>query len=567
MLSRYVPIFSWIRSYQGSFLRGDLIGALTAWAIVVPESVAYAQIAGVPPQNAFYAAPIALLAYALFGSSRNLVVGATSAAAILSASTVAAVSSDAKVQIQLSAALAIVAGVILLVAGLLKMGFITNFLAESALQGFLFGMAMIIVIRQLGKVVGISTGDGDFFERLWHLLSHIDEWSVATIVVGVAAIVALLLLERFLPKIPASLAVLAAGIACSYIFSLAKHGVEVVGKIPSSVPTLTVPDVSATQYGELLGGSFGLALIVFAESYSISSRFAQAHNTEVNADQEMIAMGASNAAAGIFGGFAVSGSASRTAAAEGAGGLTQMLSIMAAIMVLITGAFLTPLFTQLPEPILGAIVIVAVRGFLRVDLLRRYWQRDRVSFAVALSALLGVLFFDLLPGLIIAVGLSLILFIGRASDPELAILQRDGRGDFLDSADNPDTTGIAGTLIVRPNGGLFFGNVDRVRKEILALVDGSLDPGARPVTQLYLVLTASFRLSLPVLDSLGALHSQLQRSGCQLWLVGVPSSARAELQADDLYAAVGPDHVVHLIGDAVAAGAAGGDGAPPAAES
>ncbi|MGX7678972.1 SulP family inorganic anion transporter [Jatrophihabitans sp. DSM 45814] len=550
VLERYIPVWTWSRSYQRRWLRGDFIGALTAWAIVVPESVAYAQIAGVPPQNAFYAAPVALLAYAIFGSSRNLIVGATSAAAILSASTVAAVSSDPKEQIQLSAALGLVAGVILIVAGMLKMGFITNFLAESALHGFLFGMALTIVVRQLGKIVGISTGDGDFFERAGHLLRHISDWSVTTIVVGVLAIAALLALERYLAKVPSSLAVLVAGIACSYIFNLDEHGVEVVGKIPSSVPTPRIPDVSSGQLVELLGGAFGLALIVFAESFSISSRFAQAHEYEVEADQEMIGMGASNAAAGLFGGFAVSGSASRTAAADAAGGKTQMLSLIAAVFVLITAAFLTPLFTQLPEPVLGAIVIVAVRGFLRLDTLKLYWQRDRQSFAVAMSALLGVLVFDLLPGLIIAVGLSLILFIARASAPELAILGRGPSGLYEDSAANPDVTQLSGVLVIRPNGGLFFGNADRLRKETLALAS---KPATPPVKNLLLVLSASFRLSLPVMDSISQLHKQLDRQGIQLWLVSLPSTARSELESDELFQRIGARHVQRTIDGALAA--------------
>jgi sulfate permease, SulP family len=183
-LQRLLPILRWLPTYRTAGLRGDAIGALTAWAIVVPESVAYAQIAGVPPQNAFYAAPVALVAYAIFGSSRHLIVGATSAAAILSASTVAAVSPDPGRAVALSAALAIIAGVILIAAGLARLGFVTNFLPEPALVGFLFGMALIIVVRQAGKIVGVSTGEGDFFQRAWHLLTQINRWSLTTMAVG-----------------------------------------------------------------------------------------------------------------------------------------------------------------------------------------------------------------------------------------------------------------------------------------------------------------------------------------------------------------------------------------------
>ena len=222
------------------------------------------------------------------------------------------------------------------------------------------------------------------------------------------------------------------GIAFSAVFNLDSHGVEIVGKIPSSVPTLHIPDVTWHEVGQSLGGAFGLALVVFAESYSISSRFARAHNYEVDANQEMIAMGASNAAVGLFRGFAVSGSASRTAAVEGAGGATQMVSLIAAVLVLITAAFLTPLFTDLPEPVLGAIVIVAVRSFFRVSTMAEYWRRDRPTFAIAATALMGVLVFDLLPGLVIAVALSLVLFIAYASQPRIAELRRTPHGDFAE---------------------------------------------------------------------------------------------------------------------------------------
>jgi SulP family sulfate permease len=549
----FVPILTWIRHYRPGSLRGDVAGAATAWAIVVPESVAYAQIAGVSPQNAFYAAPIALLAYAVFGSSRNLVVGATSAAAILSASTVAEVSANSKDAVELSAALCLVAGVILLAAGLLKLGFITNFMSEPALTGFLFGMALIIVIRQLGKIVGVSTGDGDFFARVWHLLAHAGSWGVASIVVGVIAIGALLALERFLPKVPASLVVLVLGIVLSYLLKLDHHGVEVVGKIPSSVPTPHVPNVSWHQVAQLTGGGFGLALVVFAESYSISSRFARVHGYEVDANQEMIAMGASNVAVGFVRGFAVSGSASRTAAVDGAGGATQMVSIVAAVLVLITAAFLTPLFTYLPEPVLGAIVIVAVRGFLRVGKMRLYWRRDKRNFAVAAAALLGVLVFDLLPGLIIAVALSLVLFVAYASAPRVAVLGRTGSGDFAESSSGGDLTQVPGLLIVRPDGGLFFGNADRVREAVAALAAAG-DP---PVRVVCLVLSNSYRLSLPVLDTLGVLEEQLRRSGVELWLAAVPSQARPQLAQDQLAATLGPDRILpspRMAADSFAAG-------------
>jgi high affinity sulfate transporter 1 len=559
-LRRLPPIASWLPAYRASRLRGDGIGALTAWAIVVPESVAYAEIAGVPPQNAFYAAPVALVAYALFGSSRHLVVGATSAAAILSASTVAAVSPDPGRAVALSAALAIIAGVILIAAGLARLGFVTNFLPEPALVGFLFGMALIIVIRQVAKLVGVSSGEGDFFQRAWHLLTQIDHWSVASMAVGLAAIAVLLGLERLAPKVPASLVVLVAGIAVSALLDLEHHGVEIVGHIPSAVPTPAIPDVSRHEAAGLLGGGFGLALIVFAESFSISSRFARQHGYEVDADQEMIGMGAANAAAGLFQGFAVSGSASRTAAVEAAGGSSQMVSLLAAVLVLVTAAFLTPLFTDLPEPVLGAIVIVAVRGFLRVAPLRRYWRLDRRSFWTATTALGGTLVFDLLPGLLIAVALALVWFVGAASRPRLAVLGHLGDRRYGNLLDHPGAPTTPGLLLVRPDGPVFFANANPLRLGVLDLLATTLPPPRVVV----LDLSSSFRLSLPTTDTLAELHDQLHQRGVQLWLARVRGSATAQLQASGLLDRIGTAHLYLDVEDAVHAySSANGQSPPP----
>lgn len=414
----------WLSGYRRRQLPDDAIGAATAWALIVPESVAYAQIAGVPAQCAFYAAPVALLAYALAGSSRFLIVGATSAAALLSGATVSSLTHNAQTAAALSAALALTAGALLIAAGLCRAGFLAHFLDEPVLVGFLFGMALTIMVRQLPKLTGVSTGpstdvstsDGTFFVRLWHVLAKADAWSWTALAVGASAIAALLLLERLLPRLPAALIVLAAGIAVSAAAHLDRHGVKTVGRIPRAVPAPAWPQVPLHAWVGLGGGAAGVALICFAEGFSIAGGLARKHGDGVDAGRELAALGAANAAAGLFHGFAVSGSASRSAAAEAAGGTSRMVSVLAAALVLITGAFLTPLFTDLPEPVLGALVVVAVRRFLNTGELARYWGADRAAFAVASSALLGVLVFDLLPGLVLAVLLGRVL-LSRARGP------------------------------------------------------------------------------------------------------------------------------------------------------
>ncbi|MFI6582784.1 SulP family inorganic anion transporter [Embleya sp. NPDC050493] len=540
--TRAWPVAPWLRTYRRARFGKDTIGALTAWALIVPECVAYAQIAGVPPQNAFYAAPVALVAYALFGTSRFLVVGATSAAAVLSAATVADVSADPKAAVSLSAALAIVAGAVLAVAGLARLGFVANFLSEPALVGFLFGMALTIVIRQLAKILGLSGGDGNFFERAWELVRHAGNWHGATIAVGAAALAALLLLERRLPRLPASLIVLAAGTTVSAAFDFDDHGIDTVGEIPGAVPVPGWPNIPAADWLALLAGACGLALVVFAESYSIAGRFAREHGDTVDASREMTAMGTANLAAGLFKGFAVSGSASRSAAAEASGGSSPMVSVVAAVLILITGAFLTPLFTDLPEPVLGAIVVVAVRSFLKVAELRRYWQWDKPNFAVAAAALVGVLALDLLPGLLIAVALSLLLFIARASRPRIAVLGRIPATDrYGDTEEQPGAATVPGLLLVRPDGALFFGNAERLKLGVLDLVARTDPPAGRVV----LNLVSSYRLGLPVLDTLEELRAELAHRDCALHLAHIHPEVRAAVAASPLGHALGPD-AVHL---------------------
>ncbi|MFI1092276.1 SulP family inorganic anion transporter [Streptomyces sp. NPDC020917] len=546
------PVAGWLRRYRWNRLGPDSLGAATAWALIVPEGVAYAQIAGVPPQNAFYAAPVALLAYALFGTSRFLVVGATSAAAVLSGATVSGLTGDPAQAAAFSAALALMAGTALAVAGLCRLGFIADFLAEPTLVGFLFGMALTMIVRQLSKLTGQSTGDGDFFQRLWHVLAHIDLWSWTTVAVGAAAIAALLLLERFLPKVPAALVVLVAGIMVSAAAGLKDHGVDIVGRIPRALPTPAWPDVPLHDWLTMLSGAMGVALICFAEGFSIAGSFARKHGDKVDASREMTAMGAANAAVGLFRGFVVSGSASRSAAAEGAGGSSPMVSAVAAVLVLVTGAFLTPLFTDLPEPVLGAIVVVAVRGFLDVGAMRRYWNRDRPSFAVAATALLGVLVFDLLPGLLLAVLLSLALFIAAASRPELSVLGRvPGTTVYADAEAHAAET-FDGLLLVRPDGTLFFGNAARVRNEI-----GALAAERRPRVAV-LDLTASYRFGVQVLDTLGELREELARTGTDLWLARPRRWTRAFIESSSLGARLGPDRIFDTVHDAVTAYAASG---------
>jgi MFS superfamily sulfate permease-like transporter len=509
-VTRALP--GWLTGYRREWWRGDVAGAVVAAAVIVPEAVAYAQLAGVPPQHGFYAAPVALVAYALLGTSRLLLVGSTSAAAVISASAVGAAAGGGAAGsfAALSAAFAMVCGLLLVAAGLLRWGFLASFLSDAALTGFLSGMALVIVVRQAATLLGVSGGDGNFFERAGHIAVHLDELQPQTAATAAVALAALLALERWLPRVPAAIAVLAGSIAASAALGLARRGVDVVGALPRALTRPAAPGVGWRDWLLLAAGAGGAALVVFAESAGVAARHASRRGPRVDANRELVALGVANLAVGWFRGFAVSGGASRTAAVAGAGARTPMVSLLAAALVLTAGLG-TPLLAELPQAVLAAIIVVALRGFLRVGRFVRYWRLQRPAFAVAAAALLGVLCLDLLAGLAVAVVLSLVLFAGRGARPNLGEEHLGG-----DSA-----------LVLRPDKPLFFGNAEPVRVAVLDRAN------AESPDVVVLDLANSARIGVAVADMLLTLDDDLRAGpGTRLWLAGVDAAGRRVLDGE-----------------------------------
>jgi sulfate permease, SulP family len=436
----------------------------------------------VPAQAGLFAAPFLLFGYALFGSSRQLMVGATSASAVMLAGTVAALAgSDPKKYAALMAGLTITVGIIVLLLGIARLGFIKNFLAESVLTGFIFGLALVIIVGQLPKLFGLPRVEGDFFEKLWQVISHLGSTNGWTLLVGVLSLALLFGLERYVPRLPASLVAVVFGILVVAIFGLHTQGVAIVGAIPAGLPALNWPSLALGDYLGLLPGAFGVVLVLYAEHISAAQKFAVKHHYDLDANQELIALGVSNFLAGLFGGFAGGGSLSKTTVNDVAGARTQMSGIVSLVLVLVTLLVLTPLFYYLPEATLGAIVIHAVWGLLDVGALRRYWRLRRTSFVLALVALLGVLVYDILPGLLLAVVLSLALLIYRASRPQGSILGRvPGKQVYADIERHPENERVPGLLIFRLNAPLFFANDAPLRDRIKELVRTN-DPTPRAV--------------------------------------------------------------------------------------
>ncbi len=371
-LRRWLPILHWLPRYDRSWLRGDVIAGLTVVALIVPEGMAYASLAGMPPETALYGAWIALVLYAIFGGSRQIVVGASSAIAVMSAGIIAGYApADSAEFLALSASLAVLAGVVAILAGLLRLGRIAQFFSESVLVGFVSGLALVIAIKQVPKLFGLEAGEGNFWQRLYDLAIHLPETHLLTLAVGAASLVLMLVLERRFHRFPAALAALVFGIGVSALFGMEALGVHVVGAIPTGLAMPQLPDVTAQQLAQLIPGALAITLVIFAEGIGPMRSFAGKYRYPLSSDQELIALGASNAGAGLFQSFAVGVSLSRSAANDSGGARSQVSGLVAAAITILVALFLTPLFYNLPEATLAAIVIVAVARMFKWQAIRR----------------------------------------------------------------------------------------------------------------------------------------------------------------------------------------------------
>jgi SulP family sulfate permease len=510
---------TWLLHYRREWLGRDIIAGLIVGSVVVPQAVAYAQIAGLPPSAGLVAAPGALLAYALLGTSKTLVVSATTATSALSAAAVGPLADgDATRFAALSAGLAIVSAVVLVIAGLLKLGGVMDLVSKPVMTGFLFGLGLFVAVSQLPKMFGVEESDSSrFFGKLRDLLGDLGDTHGWTLAIGAGSVVLLVALGRFAPLVPATLFVLVLSIAISALLDLQSRGVDVVGDLPAAYPQPAWPDISWRDVVDLLPAAFGV-MIVCAEAVGVSRAIAGTHGYRVDSNRDLVALGSSNLLAGLSPGFVQSGGASQTMAAERAGGETQLGSLIAAGLILLTGAFLAFLFEDLPEATLAAIVVVAIAGFFRIDELRRFARLRSSAFFLSLIALAGVLLFGVLPGLLIAAGLSLILVIQRLSRPEIGTLARDrASGAWGHVERHPDWVAPEGILVAQVDGPLFYANSASVKERILDLAYES-EPRPQAVV---LDLADSHELDVQSLDMLAELAEELAAQGIELRLASV----------------------------------------------
>ncbi len=553
VIKGYIPILSWLPAYEKDWFRGDVIAALTLWALLVPEAMAYAGIAGMPPETGLYAAPLALIGYAIFGTSRHLDVGPSSAVAALSFSVVAGILGASAVQsgewVLLSIALALVVGIILIIGGFLRLGVLADFLSRPVLDGFVVGVAISIAVGQLDKILGYEPKGYDFVPDALLFVKDINMIHWPTAIVGGLSLALLFALHKFTPKLPAALVVLFLSIALSGLLGFEDRGIHIVGAIPGGLPPFGIPEeLGLEQLLKVAPGAVGVALVAFAESVAIARAMGTKYGYEVDANQEFIAIGMSNLGSSFSGGFIVDGSMSRTAAADSAGGKSQMVSLVAAVAILITAAALTGLFHNLPEATLGAIVIHAVWHNISFSKIRHYRAITQLDYASAIVAMIGVLFFGLLQGLVIAALLGLIVLLFGTKHRHTAVLgQVPGTTVYRDVANYPDADTYPGLLIIRFDGALFFPNahdfVDAVRRAIAA---------ADPPPRVVVIDGESMNdVDATAIITLVEFQGQLLKTGIELRFARIKTHVMEIMRRGKLEEAIPAEHFYPTIQEAV----------------
>ncbi len=479
-------MFRWLLVYDRHWLRGDLIAGLTVWAVLVPEALAYATIAGVSPVVGLYAAPGALLLYAAFGSSRQLVTGPMAATAALSAAAVGELAAGADEFLQLTITLGLAVGIAATVAAVLRLGFLASFISEPVLKGFIIGLALTIIVGQIPKLLGVEKDEGDFFEQLWGLLGELGGTSGLTLLVGLVSLVLVVVLKERAPVVPGSLVAVLLGIMAVQLFDLDAHGVAIVGQIDSGLPSFGLPDVGLSDFLDIAPAAIGVMLIGFAEGLGAAKTYAAREHDEIDVNRELLGLGAANLGAGLSSGMVVNGSLSKTAVNASAGARSQLSGLVVAALTVVTLLFLTGLFEELPEATLAAVVIAALIELVDVRALVRLYRfhtrgagralavATRPDFVAALAALLGVLVFDTLPGLFIGIAVSLLLLLYRASRPHVAVLGKvpGAEGQWTDVERHPENEQAPGVAVLRVESPLFFANADLVRDVIRSHATG-----------------------------------------------------------------------------------------------
>lgn len=531
------PPAQWLRSYRPRWLVRDAVAGVTLAAYGIPVSLAYASLAGLPPQYGIYGYLVGGLCYALFGSSRQLAIGPTSAISMLVGVTVATMAGgDPARWASIAALTAVLIACMCVIGWLLRLSSLVSFISETILLGFKAGAALTIAMTQLPKLFGVKGGGESFFERIAVLWGQIPFTNVSVLVFGLVCIALLLLGEKFLPGRPVALVVVAASIVVLSVTPLAGRGFTLVGALPQGLPEFRLPGLRVRDVDGVIPLAFACLLLAYVESVSAARALAQAHGYEIDARQELLGLGAANLAAGLFQAFPVAGGLSQSSVNDKAGAKSALALVFASLAIGFCLMFLTGLLANLPNVVLAAIVLVAVKGLVDVGELRHLWRVSRFEFAISMVAFAAVLLLGILNGVIVAVLVSMLLIIRRAAHPHVAMLGRiPGTRYFSDLERHAENETIAHVLAVRVEASLLYFNIEHVRETIWRRIHAAPEP----VRLVICDLSASPFVDLAGARMLKALHVALQSANAAVKIVGAHADVRDLLRAEGLEEGVG----------------------------
>jgi sulfate permease, SulP family len=547
---KLLPALDWIPGYRRDWLLPDVLAGLALWAVMVPEGMAYAGIVGVPPIMGLYTIVPALLAYAVLGTSRQLVVGPDTATGLISAVTVGAIATQGTAEFNsLTSTLAVLIGFFFLSFGILRMGWVASFIPTPVMRGFIEGLVYVTIIGQVPHLLGISGASGNFFTKLWHILQHLPDVSVAPLVTGILSLAAMLLLRHLAPAVPAALVVMAMATIVIGLLGGEATGVHVAGHLPSGLPHLMLPILDLSKLSELVPGALAIVLVGYAEALGAAKAAALQSGGKIDPNQELVAHGPANILSGLFGGFLVVGSLSKTSVATAAGAHSQVANLVAAAFSFFTLIFLTPLFRNMPQPALAAIVIAAMLHLTKPSYLRELFVRNRWSFANCVIVILGELTLGVLQGIALGVVLSLLTLIYLTSHPKGAVLgQLPGTEAYRSVERHPEAATFPGLLIWRMGGDLFFASIDHMGTAL----KGSL--AARPDVKRVLLDCASVNfIDISAGDELLALIKELKKMGIAVAFVRVRDAVRDDMKRAGIEAIVGSGNFYERTTDGVRA--------------
>ena len=540
-----LPALTWLRGYDKRWLRGDIIAAITLAAYLLPAALGDASLANLPPEAGLYACLFGGLVFWLFCSSRHTVITVTSAISLLMGASLGEIAGGDPARFgALAAGTALLVALIAFVAWLARAGVMVNFISESVMTGFKCGVALFLASTQLPKLFGVHGAHGDFWKNTAHFIRHANETNPASLAIGGIALGVLVLGKIFLKNKPVAILVVVGGIIASSALSLETRGVKLLGEVPQGLPSIGLPAIRWADLNQLLPLAFACFLLGAVETAAIGRMFTARHGGRLNANQEFLGLAAANLMSGLGRGFPISGGMSQSLVNEGGGARTSLSGALAAGIILVVVLFFSHLLSALPQPVLAAVVLMAVAGLLKVSTLKQLWRGDRPEFVVAIAALLGVLGSGLLRGVMIGAVISIVQLLRAASHPHVAILGRiPGTRRFSDQKRHPDNELLPGVLIFRPESSLVYFNVDQVCETIRDRVRAE----RKPPTLVVVDLSAAPRVDLQSAHALAGLADELTAAHVRFRAVEARSSVRERLQSEGLDARLGGiDHATSV---------------------